>query len=73
MILFDSQKRAPVAVKGRTLRFQQDARRFLDDSMYYFELPVSQLRLLMEGASPADGRPGDRQEEKRVAATLPAM
>lgn len=54
MIVFDSQKRAPVAVSGRTLRFQQDIQRFLADSMYYFDLPANQLDdLVTEAAAPA--------------------
>lgn len=51
MILFDSQKRASVAVSGRALRLQQDIQRFLADSMYYFDLPASQLEDLLAEAS----------------------
>lgn len=57
MILFDSQKRIPVAISGRVLRFQQDTQRFLADSAYYFDLTVSQLEILMAEAGGDDRSP----------------
>jgi len=56
MILFDSQKRLPIAVKGQALRFQQDIQRFLEDSMYYFEVPSGDLD--SSPASTAENQPG---------------
>lgn len=57
MIVFDPQKRIPIVVKGRTLRFQQDTQCFLEDSQYYFQLPASHLESLMSNQGEDDNAP----------------